>query len=187
MRADVYYPPLFARATIQNIIPRALYYPRSLREFVVESLCRDKIREADTPSYFQAMHEATRLDDIAGFGLYRIDVDRCSIKLAELQCRTMGKEYIGVHYTSRKDIVIKENGRERNGLNVTLNKKEREYEARYRAIRISRTFPYVSYMRNRKRPSVYLSTSQVSTFMDGCRRDFIFVISNGDSLYFANN
>lgn len=62
-------------------------------------------------------------DSIAGFGLYRIDVDRCSIKLAELQCRTMGKEYIGVHYTSRKDIVIKENGRERNGLNVTLNKK----------------------------------------------------------------
>lgn len=53
---------LRARATKQNIIP-ARYIIRATFAFVVESLCRDKVREADTPSYFQAMHEATRLDD----------------------------------------------------------------------------------------------------------------------------
>lgn len=70
-------------------------------------------------------------------------------------------------------------------------KKEREYETRYRAIRISRTFSYASYMRNRKRPSINLSYEPGFHFHGwlppGRHRDFIFRRRQWRLVYFANN
>lgn len=109
---DVYYPPSRAQ---QNKISS----PRVILSALPASSWSNHFAgiKSGRPILRRIFRRCTKQRDstIAGFGLYRIDVDRCSIKLAELQCRTMSKEYIGVYYTSRKDMVEKKkkNGRER--------------------------------------------------------------------------
>lgn len=82
--------------------------------------------------------------------------------------------YIDVYCTQIENL-LKENGRERNGLNVTPNKKR----ARIRSeISSDSHFAYIflRVLHAESKEAIHPRTSQVFTFMDGCRPDGVAIL-----------